>query len=799
MTSGYRPKRKLLVAWCVSASLLCAVRATPPGFALEDSASAYSTSSQRSAPLSQRPPRQIIDDAFKAFGGVEKFKRAKDRSYFAKGKVVVISGISGGSNSFECTIWGKRDRMRVETMVLGQKTVSGYDGKISWSQNGDWISKNSPTATQRIADEVKHGFESLLDSLAEGADLESLPPRKVSGEICEVVRINYKDGPTTIYFDPVSHLVTRAEFNGDDPEQGNTVVKGFEYSDYRPVDGVPTPFITSEYSGDKKVSETILDTIDVSKEVDDKVFAMPEESEIALLKQGPQTIPFTYSENEILIYVRIKDKDYHFLVDTGASTSVIDKKVAHSLGHGDANTFNITAGGQSVPLTYMTVPEIAIGDMKLNDISALVTDLSALGLGGKQPPSGIIGANVLKRFLVTFNYPENALVLADPKVVHVPADAVAIPTTPAFGSTAIVVAGKLNGTKTVNFLVDTGAAFNNLPPALARDFYSGNLLQVGKIAGMDGKQIKMCSLQLDSLQLGSLIIDKPVFATVPSGTAPAGLVNASSMGILGNPLWSQYKITLDYRNERLIVQPPPGKKQLDETAAELEKIHRQFLKDKNLEAALASYERVSAAARLAKSVAAEALAASYIAGLNGERYTRDPDVKWILAGEDEFREAFNLADKSKNARVQARVLAAWALIYVDHDKLQSDPRYAHFLSSARLNLLKATELTPLEPTVYAVLGKANQLAGKNLIAEKLIDQALLLDPDNWVALWTKLKILKDLDQPELPLVVAQLQRYYGDVPEVLALKETANEPAHRKSPAETSEKTRHQKPLDSKP
>lgn len=742
---------------------------TPRAGIAQEESPASGTSSKSPSAVTKRPARQIIDDAFAAFGGIEKFKRAKERSYRAKGKVVVTSGISGGVNSFDCDIVGKKDKMRVETVVLGQKTISAYDGTISWSQTGDWVSKNSPTATQRIAEEVKHGFESLLDSLSAGADVESLDPKKVSGTMCEVVRLNYKEGPTTIYFNQASHLVARSEFTGDDSEQGHSVVKGFEYSNYRPVEDIPTPFTTTEYSDDKKISETILDSIDTSTELPDSVFAMPPESSIAALKQGPARIPFEYAENEILIKVTIKDKEYAFLVDTGASTSVIDKKLAHSLGASEAATFTITTGGQSLPLTYLTVPAVTIGDITLNDISTLVTDLRSLGLNAKIQPSGIVGANILKRFLVTFDYQSKQLLLADPSRVDVPANAAAIPTSPAFGSTALVVPGKLNGTKTVNFLVDTGAAFNNLPPALAKDFYTGPLLQVGKIAGMDGNAMSMSSLQLDSLQLGSLIIDKPVFATVPSGGAPAGLVNASSMGILGNPLWSQYRITLDYRNEQLILESPPGKQFLDETSARLAKIHRQFLHDKNIDTAEMGYEKVMAAAKDAHSLEGEALAAAYLAGTYNERFLRNRDRKtWDVAAL-RFHNAADLAAESHNARLQARVLADWALIYLNEPDSSGSSTAPHLPSAHKL-LVRALELSPLEPCVYAVLGKASHRIGQDLVAEKVLDQALLLDPGNWVALWTKLRILEKLNQPEVPLVVAQLKRYYGDVPEVAVLK-----------------------------
>ena len=90
-------------------------------------------------------------------------------------------------------------------------------------------------------------------------------------------------------------------------------------------------------------------------------------------------------------------------------------------------------------------------------------------------------------------------------------------------------------------------------------------------------------------------------------------------------------------------------------------------------------------------------------------------------------------------------------------------------------ILQALELSPLEPQVYAVLAKATQQVGRDLLAEKLTDQALLLDPDNWQALWTKLKITRKLDQPDASLVVAQLKRFYGDVPEVAALQDSGKE------------------------
>lgn len=813
MSSRRKANRAFAVSLCLlSCTFACAFVSLAsqvngaPAVAADSTASAATVSDS-----DLRPAKQIIDDAIKAYGGVFSFKKAKDRSYRATGKVVVISGISGGTNAFSCEIKGKKDKILVETTVLGQKSISGYDGDVSWSQNGSWVSQNSPTATRRVADEVKHGFDSLLDCLESGARLEALPRKVIDGVNCEVVRLHFQGGPTTLYFDPVSHLVTRTEFAGDDPEQGHKIVKGFAYLDYRQVGGVPSPFKTVEYAGDKRISETVLDKLDIDVDLPDSVFAMPLESSIDALRNGPVTVPFEYAENEVVIKVKINGKEYRFLVDSGASSTVIDKKVALAVGGGDSSTFNITAGGQSIPLNYLTTPAITIGDVTVNDISSLVTDMNAIGVGLSTKPAGILGANVLKRFLVTFNYPERTLILADPKNVKLAPEAVAIPTAPAFGSTALVVPATLNGKKSLNFLVDTGAAFNNLPPALAKDFYSGPLLRVGKVAGMDGKPINMCSLQLDTMQLGSLKIRRPVFGTVSDGGAPAGLVNASSMGILGNPLWSQFKVTLDYRNERLILEPPPGKQLFDEFADKMEKVQQKFLRDKNTTAARSVLDALKQDAADRNCQQAEALCADYLGSIEFAEYLQSGSASQFHLAETMFENGKAVAAKLGNRALQARILADWALIYLEDVTVHRPANTAvkptarpavspnaraiaavatvagaataggpihppgRDLLRAQNLILQALELSPLEPQVYAVLAKATQQVGRDLLAEKLTDQALLLDPDNWQALWTKLKITRKLDQPDASLVVAQLKRFYGDVPEVAALHDSGKE------------------------
>ncbi len=60
---------------------------------------------------------------------------------------------------------------------------------------------------------------------------------------------------------------------------------------------------------------------------------MPEEPTIARLQQGPVELPFEYAYNQVLAKAKINgDKDAIFIIDTGASQSMMDQTYAETIG-----------------------------------------------------------------------------------------------------------------------------------------------------------------------------------------------------------------------------------------------------------------------------------------------------------------------------------------------------------------------------------------------------------------------------------------------------------------------------------
>lgn len=719
---------------------------------------------------------RLIEDVLSAHGGLEKLKENREKAFKSRGSVSVTSGISGASNAFECDIYEKGQKLRMEMIVLGQPMVMGHDGNKSWTQFGDWVSLSSNTASTRMADEIKHGLPALIDVSDSRSRIEVLPKQLIRGKSCDVFKVVSPDGKaTTFYADPDSHLILRSEYMGTDHELGTPSVQGSEYYDYRTVAGTQLPFRCVQFSGSKKNAETVLQSITEDNSISPRHFEMPQESEIARLKEGPVTIPFEFVGNEVLVTVRINNqREAKFIVDTGASQSVIDKETAQAIGPYTVSTFSITAGSKAVPLSYTKVPALTLGDVTMNDVPVLVTDLSSFAAAVGEKPDGLIGANVLRRFLVTIDYADKKLILSDPRTVTVPEDAHVIRTSPVFGATALVVKGRLDDKADLNFLVDTGAAFNNLPVSLAKPFFNGPLLPVGQIYGLDGQKIDIGSIKLKQLKIGALTIDQPVFAMAPDNAGSQtsnGLFTAGGMGILGNPLWSQFRMTIDYRNERLILESPPGREKFLSLKKRLEQADLEHLDSRESDAAIKDYKTILTAAQTEQSKAAEALCLSRIADCYTERYAKTKEAKWLEAAGREYEQASKLAVESRNKSVEGEILAQWALMFALASRNQND------VTGAQNLLIRALKKAPMEPNIYAAVGTAMLRFGKRAFAEKLLNQAIMLDPANWQALWSKYKLTTAQNNlSEQAMVVAQLQRYYPNMPEVLALGSKPGKP-----------------------
>ncbi len=87
--------------------------------------------------------------------------------------------------------------------------------------------------------------------------------------------------------------------------------------------------------------------------------------------------------------------------------------------------------------------------------------------------------------------------------------------------------------------------------------------------GLDGRPVQLGKVIVDSVTVGSLPVRKvtftyPIVAEMSKQTKStatprerAGFFADSSLGILGNPFWENFIVTIDYKYERMLLQPNP--------------------------------------------------------------------------------------------------------------------------------------------------------------------------------------------------------------------------------------------------
>jgi predicted aspartyl protease len=135
-------------------------------------------------------------------------------------------------------------------------------------------------------------------------------------------------------------------------------------------------------------------------------------------------------------------KPLNFIVDTGASISVISKELARTedMARFEQKTRLKVYGAAGVTEDVMTLllPRVSFGDYTHANLSAAVLDMSAINETSGFEQTGIIGGNILRRFRVTFDF-QRGLVRLDPTTAP-PAPAPAQPArdaniTPASGAT----------------------------------------------------------------------------------------------------------------------------------------------------------------------------------------------------------------------------------------------------------------------------------------------------------------------------------------------------------------------------
>jgi predicted aspartyl protease len=255
----------------------------------------------------------------------------------------------------------------------------------------------------------------------------------------------------------------------------------------------------------------------------------------------------------ILVPVEVNDQGpFEFILDTGAGTSLLSMELADRLKVKVLGSKEGQSAGGAVSVSLAKVDSFAIGAARLPDIDVGIVDLKQIGAAVGAKIDGDLGYNFLKSFRVSIDYEKCQLRLDDPRRLdvfnrggqtEVPLR-LASPAKP-----LILVEVYANRKGPFQFAIDTGTSTTAITPEVAKRLgIKGRPIGPGTTAGA---QVAVTAGVLDSFMVGGAKAENMPVVIADFFAALSEAVGAKLDGIVGYNYLRDYKVVIDYPNERL--------------------------------------------------------------------------------------------------------------------------------------------------------------------------------------------------------------------------------------------------------
>ena len=495
-------------------------------------------------------PFQILNKYYEKMGGLDVLKAQK--SSHVEGTIVIVG--TGMEGTFvEWAQAPNRKRQDVDLTIFKQQ--SGDNGQYPWTvdPNGKLqIVRDETRLKDRKVDSLLAEFDHLnrnstnFSVAYKGTDT-------ADGATCYVVQITNSINIDTLlqYFDTTTFLMVEQVSKKPDGE-GHA-----HFSDYRKVDNILMSFkqeILLLPTGMKQVVQ--LTSVELNIPVDLKVFEPPtadvQDFRFANGK-SVENVPFEFIDGHIYLPVEVGGRVRLWVLDTGASVTVVEKKFADELGLKREGNIKGQGAGNIVDVSFTTLPAFSIPGLEFDSQRVAVIDINRLfrqWIG--QDVAGILGCDFLSRLAMKIDYANEKLSFYHPDSFQYTGSGTVIDA-PLSSSTTfelpITVEGKYSG----KWDLDLGAGGMSFLYPFARENGFFERPGVDRMGFGAGGSYPNRAVRFSTLEFAGHTITDPVIS-MPREEVKGAFANKELVGNIGNTLLRRFVLYLDYKREQVIVE-----------------------------------------------------------------------------------------------------------------------------------------------------------------------------------------------------------------------------------------------------
>ncbi len=317
--------------------------------------------------------------------------------------------------------------------------------------------------------------------------------------------------------------------------------------------------------GEKDPEKLQIDSVIVNPPIDEAVFSPPELRARRIRwvgTQGSVRIPFRYGTRHVWVKVSVNGSaPADFILDTGASTTAIDRDWAYEVGLEPEGRSVAQGVGGVDEMRFARVKSIFIDagrgrGVRLPDFRVGLLDMAeAFAPTLWRKPAGLLGSDFLSRFVVDVDYDTNVVTLYDPET-WVPADGATAVPMKLYGNIptiALTLGDDCGG----QFLVDVGNGggldMHGEAVRRCRLFRGLRRERVEMYGGGVGGVFRVTLCRMDSLSIGPFSWQEPIVGLSLHGQGMLG--SKEIAGNIGNGVLEKFRCVFDYPGNRLWLAP----------------------------------------------------------------------------------------------------------------------------------------------------------------------------------------------------------------------------------------------------